>query len=95
MSEEQEDYEPGEQKWIAGNHAAWMRILGLCLAELNGTQYHKDAAVALGRAVDELGAIRVALRELSEELGCNDWPDDLHLADVVEKYIGRAIEGRR
>lgn len=37
-----------------------------------------------------LSATRSALRQLSEELECNEWPDELHLADVVEKHIGRS-----
>lgn len=28
-----------------------------------------------------------ALRRLCDYLGDNDWPDDLHLADVIEKHI--------
>ncbi len=37
----------------------------------------------------QLSATRAALRTLCDDLGLpNDWPDDLHLADVVEKYIG-------
>jgi len=27
-----------------------------------------------------------------ERLGCNDWPDDLWLPDVIEKHLGRAVE---
>jgi hypothetical protein len=37
----------------------------------------------------QLSAARAALRTLCDDLGLpNDWPDDLHLADVVEKHIG-------
>lgn len=32
-----------------------------------------------------------ALRELCAELGCNDWPDNLHPHDVVEKHLGRRV----
>jgi hypothetical protein len=33
----------------------------------------------------------VALRSLCAEFGDNDWPDDLHLADVVEKHLGKHL----
>lgn len=32
-----------------------------------------------------------ALRSLCAEFGDNDWPDDLHLADVVEKHLGKHL----
>lgn len=40
--------------------------------------------------VNHIIATRSALRQLSEELECNVWSDELHLADVVEKHIGRS-----
>jgi hypothetical protein len=30
------------------------------------------------------------LRELSEALGCNDWPDELFIPDIIEKHIMRS-----
>lgn len=32
-----------------------------------------------------------ALRELCKEFGDNDWSDDLHLADVIEKHLARHL----
>lgn len=32
-----------------------------------------------------------ALRELCAPLGCNDWPDTLHLRDIIEKHLGRVL----
>lgn len=55
--------------------------------------YLKSPQLDLARANIELSATRSALRELSKQLGCDDWPDSLHLADVVRKYIGRSIPG--
>ena len=32
------------------------------------------------------------LREFCEEFGDNDWPDKLHLRDVIEKHLWRHLE---
>lgn len=32
------------------------------------------------------------LRQVCEVHGDNDWPDDLHLADVIEKHLDRHLE---
>lgn len=60
-----------------------------------------DASRALGREVDapqdaallaEIHDARNALRDLCREHGLsNDWGDDLHLCDVVEKHVGRSL----
>ena len=33
------------------------------------------------------------LRSFCEEYGDNDWPDELHLADVLEKHLYRHVDG--
>jgi hypothetical protein len=35
--------------------------------------------------------VRLSLRNLCRDFGDNDWDDDLHLADVVEKHLGRHL----
>lgn len=35
------------------------------------------------------------LREVCREHGDLDWSDDLHLADVIEKHLGRHLDGQR
>lgn len=32
-----------------------------------------------------------SLRGLCKDFGDNDWPDDLHLADVIEKHLGKYL----
>lgn len=78
-----------DQKWTAGNRAAWSRILTLAARELSGEER------SLGAALSELEDARRALRELCDELGCNDWPDDLHIGDVIEKHLARHLHERR
>lgn len=33
----------------------------------------------------------VILRSLCEEFGDNDWGDDLHLADIIDKHLRRHL----
>ncbi len=42
----------------------------------------------------ERGAAVATLRGLCEDFGDNDWPDDLHLSDVIEKHLGRQLHER-
>lgn len=78
-----------EQDYINGQKTAYARMFSLLARELAGPEGD------IAEAVAELNGTRVALRRLSKRLGCNDWGDELHLADVVDKYIGRsrALEG--
>lgn len=39
----------------------------------------------------ERAAAVAALRRICEKFGDNDWPDDLHLADVLEKHLERSL----
>jgi len=32
-----------------------------------------------------------ALRDACSEIGDNDWPDDLHIADIIEKHLARHL----
>lgn len=76
-----------EQDYIRGFKAACGRMLRVCMAELNPDE-KKYAALVLER--EESVA---ALRDVCGEFGDNDWPDDLHLADVIEKHLGRNLRG--
>ena len=40
--------------------------------------------------IEREAAIRV-LRCVCSEFGDNDWPDDLHLSDVIEKHLYRPL----
>lgn len=47
-----------------------------------GTQKERDETIAM-------------LRHVCEEHGDNDWPDNLHLADVIEKHLWRNLDSTR
>lgn len=76
-----------EKAYIRGQRQAWTSILRQAMREL-GYDETCDAA----RLVVQLEETRAALRDVCAEHGDNDWPDDLHLADVVEKHLGRHLD---
>lgn len=39
-------------------------------------------------------AIRAQVRFACRDLGDNDWPDDLHLGDAIEKHLARPARER-
>ena len=61
----------------------------LCLAEENDRHIAHIAALEA-----HLGGIRKLLRSECADLGDNDWSDNLHLADVVEKHLVRHVRSR-
>ena len=78
--------EDEERLWIEGNKAAYRSLMGECVRQLG--EKNDLAALQLERAK----AI-AKLRELCSEHGDNDWPDDLHLADIIDKHLGRHLGG--
>jgi len=77
--------EAEERIWERGNRAAWSRVLGQCLSELG----HKNPDAA--KLIRERELVIAALRSLCEDFGDNDWDEDLHLADVVEKHLANHL----
>ena len=74
---------PAEEKaFILGNRAAYQSVLAQCARELHGSEEGD-----LARALVQLEDVRRSLRRLCAEFGDNDWPDDLHLGDVLEKHL--------
>jgi len=51
-----------------------------------------------GRTLESLVAEReaavAALRSVCGDFGDNDWSSEVHLADVIEKHLGRHLEQR-
>ncbi len=86
-----------EQAYEQGGRAAWQRLLGLALVELSAfakkDTEHSDAAAAVDRArlVAEREAAVAQLRMLCRDFGDNDWQPNEHLADVVDKHLGRHL----
>jgi len=79
--------EAKEQVWLEGNRAAWVAMLRLCLRELG----HDDPDAGKARWVLEREAVVARLRIVCREHGDNEWEDNLHLADVIEKHLARHL----
>lgn len=89
-------HEAYEQGYIQGKRRMARDLLNLAFRELDcHEEAFGDDVTAIKLEIARLKSheedTRAALRQLSCDLDCNDWPDHLHLADVVEKYIGRSI----
>lgn len=70
--------------------AAWSRMLQECVRELG----YDDPEAQKTRWILERGAAIAQLRDLCGRFGDNEWPDNLHLADVIEKHLGRYLSER-
>lgn len=78
-----------EQDYKVGWRRAWLIMLRQCLRELG----HDDSDAEKARWVVEREETVLMLRSVCERHGDNDWPDDLHLTDVIEKHLGRHLDG--
>ena len=81
-------YEHGNLSYIAGRKNAYTALLRDCLRALGHDP--DDTTLAAQLASERQEAI-TALRELCGPFGDNDWPDDLHLVDIIEKHLGRYL----
>lgn len=83
--------EEKEHLWKLGNDAAYRAIMLECVAHLDD-----EPMKHVARWLAERGDAIRALRNLCEYLGLsNDWPDNLYLADIIEKHIERYLKGAR
>ena len=76
-----------ETDYISGSRAAWLSMLHTCLRELGVD----DPVAGQARWVSEREQTVAMLRQVCERYGDNDWPDTLHLADVVDKHLGKYL----
>ncbi len=74
-----------EKDWAAGYQAAMRLIAAETFRHLPKGDKEKAALL-----IERQGAI-VALREVCERFGDNDWPDELDLVDIIEKHLHRPL----
>jgi len=79
-----------EQSYGIGRNRAYITIMMNCAKALgfDGTEALNTARVAW---IEERQAAVNALRDLCETFGDNDWPDTLHLGNVIEKHLARHL----
>lgn len=78
-----------EDDYERGSRAAWAAMLGECLRQLG----YDDPEFQKAAWIKEREEAVAALRDACEHHGDNDWPAELHLADVVEKHLIRHLDG--
>ena len=76
-----------EQAYCDGQKSVWRRLLAECLTFLGN-----DPAADATRWAVERADVVATLRKLCRDYGDQDWPDDLHLTDVIEKHLWRHVE---
>jgi len=72
-----------EQCYLQGSQQAWRMMLGTCLRQLGC----EDTSAGQARWVAERTDVILLLRSLCAEYGDNDWPDNLHISDILGKHI--------
>ena len=70
------------------------RILAACLRELSSGGDH-DALRTVGHLTLERSDTIETLRQVCAEYGDNNWADDLHLGDIIEKHLRRNLDAAR
>lgn len=78
-----------EEAYSRGSNMAWRMMLGECLRQLGVEGMERERAIAI------LVDVRLRLRDLCAEFGDNDWPDNLHPCDVIDKHLRPYLEASR
>lgn len=77
-----------ELDYIEDHRRAWLTILQYALRELGTEDVEAEKAAWVSERQETIGI----LRQVCRDHGDNDWPDNLHLADVVEKHLYRCLQ---
>lgn len=75
-----------DERWARGHRAATASMFRHCLRELGYGPYVDKA-----RWISEREAAVAMLRRVCEDFGDTDWEPRDHLADVIDKHLGRYL----
>lgn len=75
-----------EKDYVRGKRTAYRSIMLSCMREL------EPGAVLRERMAAERDEAIAILRNLCKTHGDNDWSEDLHLADIIDKHLGKHLE---
>jgi len=75
--------EKEQEAYAKGEKAVWLRMLREAAGHLSLSEQPFST---------ERADVVALLRALCSEYGDNDWPDDLHLSDVIEKHLIRHLD---
>lgn len=85
-----DQHEKRDEAWSTGNRAAYVHILRETLRQLD----YGDLEAKKAQWIIEREAAVASLRSLCAEFGDNDWPNSLHLQDVLEKHLGAHLRAQ-
>lgn len=85
MADEPQFSDEHERGWCEGNRAAYRALLAECLK-------HLGAEGDAHRWAVERADVVAVLRRVCAEWGDNEWGDNLHLGDVIEKHLECYLE---
>ena len=77
-----------EASYEEGRRSVWLALLR---EALGGLHYSHELTSVGKMAVERVEAV-TALRSVCGAFGDNDWPDNLALADVIEKHLHVHLE---
>lgn len=86
--------EKEEKIYLRGEASVYREFLGVALRGLGAEPLPDDLASAqrrIARLEEELADGRKQLRMLCDNFGDNDWEDGDHIADVIEKHLGKHL----
>ena len=76
-----------EKAYLNGEKMAWGKMARECIRNLDDSD---EIVSVLKYKIERAEAINI-LRSLCENFGDTDWNDNLHLADIIEKHLGRHL----
>jgi hypothetical protein len=87
LEKTEDNHGRSEIDYMRGSRAAWLTMLSECLSQLG----YDDLEAQKCGWVKEREATVAMLRLICDDHGDNEWADDAHLADVVEKHLARHL----
>lgn len=76
-----------ETSYVEGARAVWRQILQQAMRELGRDAPEWNVARLLAEREEAVSK----LRQVCAAHGDNDWPEELHLGDVIEKHLWRHL----
>lgn len=82
--------EYGSKQWSDGRRSALIGLLRMACRDLG----YDDPEARKASWLAEREEVVSILREVCGDFGDNDWEDDLHLRDVIDKHLAKHLHTR-
>jgi hypothetical protein len=76
-----------EKSYLQGQRQVWGQLLSDALRHMGYVEGDLEKIYYV-RWIKEREEIIQQLRSLCDEFGDNSWEEDMHLGDVIDKYLG-------